>query len=290
MNSPTLAVLITCHNRRNKTLDCLHQVDAQNIPCDIYLVDDGSSDGTAEAVRTHYPSVKVFEGNGNLFWVGGMHWAFSEAMTVGYDYYLWLNDDTVIEPDTFDRLIATHAQLSQRGYPDSIIVGSTRDAETGQLTYGGRIRPSRWRRLRFDLLEPGDEPRECETLNGNCVLIPDTVAAKVGNLDNKFVHGRGDLDYGLRARLHGGSVWIAPGYIGSCSRNPFQNSWKDTDLSLVERWRKATRVKGGLYPREWTCFARRYGGGLWWLYWLSPYVRLLASSVFKNLEYRSQQR
>lgn len=282
MNSKKLAILMTCHNRCQTTLNCLGKVNAQNVPCDIYLVDDGSSDGTAEAVKTHYPSVKLLEGDGNLFWVGGMHWAFAEAMKVGYDYYLWLNDDTSLDPDAFQRLLDTHAQLCQLGYPDSIVVGSTRDAQTGQLTYGGRIRPHRWRPMRFELLPPSDRPRESETLNGNCVLIPETVAAKVGNLDNRFVHSLGDFDYGLRARRLGCSVWVAPGYIGSCSRNPFRDSWKDTNLPAIERWRQATGVKGALYPREWTYFARQYGGGLWLVYWLSPYVRLLASAVFKN--------
>ena len=43
-----IAVLITCHNRKEKTLHCLQNLYKQSITCDVYLVDDGSIDGSSE--------------------------------------------------------------------------------------------------------------------------------------------------------------------------------------------------------------------------------------------------
>ena len=281
MSQPRIAVLMSCHNRRDTTLTCLTAIYAQDIPCDIYLVDDGSSDGTSEAVRASYRAVKILQGNGNLFWGGGMQLAFSTALEAGYDFYLWLNDDTKLAPNALRQLLNTH-----QSHPNSIVVGSTQDPISGELTYGGMVRQSRWRRLNFSLLPPTEQAQECETMCGNCVLIPHSVASRVGTIDGDiFTHEFGDWDYGLRARQLGFSVWIAPGFIGTCSNNPLRGSWKDTNLSLIERFKKADKLKGGLQPRVWQEFARRHAGAFWLIYWASPYVRLVVASVFKSLEH-----
>ena len=94
----SIAVLMTCHNRVNSTLECLahlyEQTALDRVVLSVYLVDDGSSDGTGEQVHERFPDVNVLKGDGSLFWNGGMHRAFGEALKVGFDYYLWLNDDT----------------------------------------------------------------------------------------------------------------------------------------------------------------------------------------------------
>lgn len=284
MSHQRLAVLMACYNRKEKTLSCLKSVYRQDIPCDIYLTDDGSSDGTAEAVRAKYPVVKILEGDGNLYWGGAMRWAFAEALKVGYDYYIWLNDDITLDLNAFSKLLSTHHYLIERGKSDSIVAGSMRDPITGKPTYGGVVRLSRWQPLKFTALEPGDEPKECDTICGNCVFIPHSVVAKVGNIDEIFPHVLGDYDYGLRARQQGCSVWIAPGCVGVCSRNPPTTSWKNPHLPLRERWKKMNSIKGSP-PKILKTMAQRHAGSFWYIYWLTPYVRLVASSIFKNLSH-----
>ncbi|MFB2918682.1 glycosyltransferase family 2 protein [Aerosakkonema funiforme] len=288
MNHVPLAILIACYNRRDQTLKCLQALYEQNVSCDVYLVDDASSDGTSDAVRANYPTVKLIQGKGNLFWGGGMRLAFSEALKVGYDYYLWLNDDTTLEADAIAKLLDTHHKLASQGYPNSIVVGSTRDPVTKKPTYGGQVRYNRWRRLKFKLVEPGEQPQQCQTMNGNCVLIPAAVAEKVGNIDDAFPHQLGDYDYGLRARQKGCLVWIAPGYIGTCSRNSYSGSWKDSNQPLAKRLEKVFSLKG-MEPREWKIYTKRHGGIFWYLYWIFPYLRVIISSVFKQMDYSSTE-
>jgi len=94
----SIGVVITCHNRKEKTIASLkkliNQDDIDTLDVKIYLVDDGSTDGTSEAIKNNFPQVNIIKGDGTLFWNGGMRGAFSKAMENGHDYYLWLNDDT----------------------------------------------------------------------------------------------------------------------------------------------------------------------------------------------------
>ena len=84
-----VAILLTSYNRKEKTLACLRSVYSQEsintVNVEIYLVDDNSTDGTGEAVKTEFPNVNVFKGSGDLFWAGGMRYAWREAIKNLYE-------------------------------------------------------------------------------------------------------------------------------------------------------------------------------------------------------------
>lgn len=290
MNCDRIAALLTCYNRKLLTLACLKALFNQKlkseVTIDVYLVDDGSTDGTAEAVTQSYPQVKILQGDGSLFWNGGTRLAFAEAIKHDYDYYLWLNNDTLLNPNALSNLLETFQHLRAQGEHRAIVAGSTCDPNTKALTYGGVIRRSRWRPLKFDLLEPGEVAKRCDTINGNCVLIPREVVQVVGNLEPAFTHYAGDWDYGLRAQRQGCTVWVAPGYVGTCSQNYQPGDEADSSVAISEGLKKISQPKGlpvkeqVLHPfGEWKVFAQRHGGLLWPIYWLIPYRRLLGISL-----------
>lgn len=62
-----IAILLTCHDRKEKTLKCLHSLYSTYKNYDTYLVDDGCTDGTPEAVMATFHNVHIIKGNGNLF-------------------------------------------------------------------------------------------------------------------------------------------------------------------------------------------------------------------------------
>lgn len=267
-----VAAVLACFNRRELTLACLRSLRAQQIPgvdLDIFVLDDASNDGTAAAIAQAFPEVTVLHGNGQLYWNGGMRRAFAAAIAGDYDSYLWMNDDTRLDDGALAVLLGTVAVLRDRGEEAVIVAGSTRHPDTGALTYGGRIRGSRTRPLRFELVEPAGEPRPCETMNGNIALIPRAVVQRVGNIDPAFRQKMGDYDYGLRARAAGCSVWVAPGTIGTCASHPERRTG---ERPLRDELRRLWSVKE-LPPGPWAVYARRWGGRLWPLRWLSPYVR-----------------
>jgi GT2 family glycosyltransferase len=280
-----IATLITCHNRKAKTLACLDALFQNGLPegysLEVFLVDDGSTDGTEQAVRERYPRVNIIMGDGNLYWNGGMRVAFAAAMERGFDYYLWLNDDTLLYPTAIETLINTALALPAKQGNNVIVVGSTRDENDGRLTYGGVIRPSKWKATTFALISPRDVPVECETMNGNCVLIPYEVAQKAGNMEPKFAHAMGDLDYGLRASYAGFSIWVMAGFAGTCANNAVTGSFNDASLSVTVRLRKMIQPKG-LPPSAWRVFTQRHTGILWPIFWLWPYAKVMLKGLIKK--------
>jgi GT2 family glycosyltransferase len=280
----TVAVLMTCHNRREKTLACLAAVFRSQMPLDhaleVFLVDDGCTDGTAHAVRERYPQVNIAQGDGSLYWNGGMRMAFAIAMERACDYYLWLNDDTLLYSAAIGTLIATSCDLQARQGKGVIVVGSTQDASDGALTYGGVVSQSWWKPIGFDLVQPRDAPVECVSMNGNCVLIPIEIVRAVGNLEPKFAHAMGDQDYGLRARSAGFAIWIMPGFAGTCSSNAVTGSFKDASLPVAVRLRKMMQPKG-LPMSSWRVFTQRHAGIFWLVFWAWPYFKVLITGLLR---------
>lgn len=275
----TIAVLLTCHNRKAETVRCLEFIARQklleDIAVQVYLVDDGSTDGTAAAVKEVCPKAILLQGNGSLYWGGGMRQAFAEAMKDGYDFYLWLNDDVTLAENALNFMVTTYQALVSTGHSKSILVGSTKDPQIGELTYGGWRMGSWPRPLHFNAVVPSGTMQPCDAMNGNCVLIPQEVARLVGNIDSTFTHTMGDFDYALRARKKGCAVWVVPGYIGTCTRNSSEGSWRDPDASFSERVERVQDPKHGLPFREWRIFVRRHGGFFWFLTWFFSYRKLL---------------
>jgi GT2 family glycosyltransferase len=271
-----IAVLITCHNRCHKTLACIQAIFSSHLPeiatIHVILVDDGSTDGTRESIREKFPSVEIIVGDGNLFWNRGMHIAFSRALEIGFDAYLWLNDDTILYPDAISRLISTAIDLKSRLHIPCVVVGATAN-NTGKLTYGGSVAVNRIRRFQYRKVWDAHIPVECEVMNGNCVLISRDVAEVVGNIDPEFEHAMGDTDYALRVRKAGMRVFVAPGFAGTCDINPIAGTFSDERLNVVDRWRHITSRKG-LPLRSWHRFTKRHGGMFWYLYFVWPYIKV----------------
>ena len=277
-----IAVLMTSHNRRELTLASLasvfRQEGAEDFELAVFLVDDGCTDGTGEAVRSRFPQVRVLEGNGSLYWNGGMRMAFDAAMKEGFDGYILLNDDTVLYDDALLRVVRSARAEQEAGRP-RVVVGSTRSPETGKHTYGGFAMRTRGLAMWGEPVMPHvSEAVVCDTMNGNFALIPAEIVAAVGNLEERFRHQFGDLDYGLRARRAGFEVVVAPGYVGLCSANTTASVWRDSSVPLARRWKSVLSPKG-VPVKEWLLFTRRHYGWRWVHYALSPYLRMLTAGL-----------
>lgn len=271
---PMLAVLITCHNRRETTLRALHQIAAQAPVFDVrvFVHDDASTDGTVAAIEASFPDTVIVHGKGDAFWNGGLYHAWLAARQHGADFYLWLNDDVSLDEDAFARLSNTVIALRQtRPRDDFILVGATRDAQD-RVSYGGMRRASTPLRFYLAPVLPSDHLQAIDAFNGNIVLVPGAVVDKIGLNDPAYFHNWGDLDYGLRARKAGIQPMLMPGTLGICADNDAkrQLGYGSPHLSLAQQWKKVNTHHGLPYASWWR-LTRRHSGIWWPFHFLLPY-------------------
>lgn len=240
-----IAVLITAYNRKQKTLECLNSLEKQQLPAgtilEIHLTDDASSDGTATAVKENFPYINIYSGTGNLFWAGGMRYTWSKALATKANFYLLVNDDTILSNNAI-LVLLTHIQHFKT---PTICIGSTVDVGTGKTSYGGSRLTSK-RRWKSEMLEASPEFKQCDFGNANIMLVPAEIVEKIGILSDVYTHSLADYDYTLKAKKAGFNVVVAPGFLGSCV-DDHGNNWKSKNTSLKERMQYLRSPKGLAY-------------------------------------------
>ena len=266
---------MTCHDRREKTLLCLDHLYASQVPIgflfEVYLVDDGCTDGTQDNVRERYPNINILHGKGNLYWNRGMHCAWREAAKKEYDYYLWLNDDTNLYQNALQTMLASANATNS----EAAICGTTvSPTNTREITYGGYWDEGK-------VLIPNNDLQGCRWFNGNCVLIPKHVFQLVGNLDFTFRHSLGDFDYGIRSRQKYIQLFVAPAVIGTCSAHYIDPCWRRLGVPLIDRF-KSLYSPLGCNPVEFFTFDLRKSGIIIAIcHFFSIHLRALVPSLWR---------
>src|SRR5688500_17060994 len=103
---PRVLVVVLGYEQRDLTLACLASLKSQTYPrADLLVVDNGSTDGTPQAVRATHPTVAIIETGVNLGYAGGNNIRLRQALALGHDYVLLLNNDAELAPDCLATLV-----------------------------------------------------------------------------------------------------------------------------------------------------------------------------------------
>lgn len=288
-----LAVLLTCFNRKDKTIASLtalhkaHDEFSDGWEMSIYLTDDGSTDGTSEAVSKSFPYVKILKGDGNLFWAGGMRNSWSEALKGEYDAFLLLNDDTYVYPHLFDAVQKTHKFSNSNYGMGGVYVGSTVDAETKKISYGGSIFKNRFL-AKMRRLEPKNEPVPCELGNANILWVSKNVVDKIGMLADGYVHGMADYDYTLRATKKDLPVLIMPGTVGECINDHSDPYLRFMKLSLKDRYKMLHNPIGFDFVSQ-THHMKKHFPIRLPIFLLTGYFKVLCPKLYYQLLYKNRK-
>lgn len=271
----SIAVLLTCFNRKEKTLSCLRALytvqeqyvssqhnQEKQIFLDVYLTDDGCTDGTADAIRIEFMNhpIHILQGNGNLFWAGGMRKAWNEAlkMRCDWDYFLLLNDDTDILPNLFDELLSTRDYSIKRFGKEGIISGTTSAKNDHNLiTYGGDIWVNRLT-ARTRRIIPKGTPEIVDVTNANILLVHMSVVRKIGIFYKGFRHGNADYDYSNHARKAGFPVLLTGNVCGRCDND--HDSYEDYSKKIIRMSLQQRRIffhSPLKSSADYLCFIRR---------------------------------
>ena len=233
-----ISVLVACFNRKEATRKCLETLSKQldereDCLFEIYVYDDGSTDGTYEMLKNDFKNLVVKRGDGKTYWCKSMFFLMELAAERKYDFYLMVNDDVQFEDNFLSKMLDSYKKANC----SCGIVGATRSANKGNTTYGGHD-------LNKTIMSPNGDLQRCFWANWNCFLIDQEVLNRVGLIDGKYQHAWGDFDYSNRMRRQGIPIYLATDYVGECEYNSTKGTYMDNELSRCERLRKLCSPKG----------------------------------------------
>jgi GT2 family glycosyltransferase len=196
-------ILLPVHNRKEITrgfIECLAAQACQDYH--LILVDDGSTDGTAEMVLEYIPSATVLRGEGDWWWAGslqqGLNW-LKKNPPLASDVVLMTNDDAKIPPD----FIATGLALSK---PGVLMQATICDDITREVLDVGMVFDAR--KMLFRAPEPG-EPVNCLTTNGLFIRWDDLQVVG-GFFPRLLPHYGSDYEFTVRAHRKGLRLFVPP--------------------------------------------------------------------------------
>jgi GT2 family glycosyltransferase len=244
-NSLDLSICIVTYQAWDYLQACLRSIyqHTQGLDFEVVVVDNGSTDGTAEMLGRDFPEVTWIQNAANLGFTKPANQAMDAAQG---DYVLLLNPDTLIESDAFSLLVEF-----LQGHPDAGIVGPKVLNPDGSLQKPCRRSEARpWdvltyflglaERFPHDRRFSGytmsylneDTTHEAQGVSGSCMLIRRAVLEQVGTFDERFFAYQEDADFCIRARQAGWKVYYYPqarvihfGGQGGSRVQPYRSIW-----------------------------------------------------------------
>jgi GT2 family glycosyltransferase len=211
---PRVVIVILNWNGLSDTLACLESLASLNHPSgDLLVVDNGSTDGSVEAIQEQFPQVTLIENSENLGFAAGNNVGLRHALDVGADYALLLNNDTEVDPPFLQHLVQVCEADSSIGIAGPLIYYH-HDPEI-IWSAGGAID---WRRGNTcmlglnerDLDQFGIEPREVDFVSGCAMLVRLTALEQTGLLDERFYLYYEEVEWCVRIRRAGFKIVHVP--------------------------------------------------------------------------------
>ena len=222
MSRPDISIIVVSYNTRAMTLNCLAALDAalegDGVAAEIFVVDNGSADGSAAAVRGAFPGVRVIENARNA----GFGAANNQAMrSAGGEFVLLLNSDAFVRPGAIGAMVRC-----LRDHPEAGAVGPRLLNGDGSLQRSCYKFPGPGRAAAEGLLLTAAFPnhrrlgdyrawdhaggREVGFVIGACLLLRRAALDEVGMFDEDFFLYAEETDLCYRLRRAGWAVRFTP--------------------------------------------------------------------------------
>ena len=209
------SIIVLNHNTRDLTLSCLHNFVAKlrAVGWEVIVVDNGSTDGSEQAIREAFADVKVIRSERNLGFAGGNNLGLCEAQGA---VVILINSDVLAPAETLrdlaDSLLAqpttgaiSAGLMTPEGRPQAFAFGA--DPTVGYL-----LRRAAYALLGLGAMHEWDiaQPVQVDWVSGACLAVRREVVQQVGLLDENFFLYFEDNDWCLRMRQAGWRVIYEP--------------------------------------------------------------------------------
>ncbi len=215
--SPRVAIVMLSWNGREDTLACLDSLANLSYPqWFVVVVDNGSTDGSADAVAASHPDAVLVRLGRNHGFTGGTNRGIAAALERGADAVVLLNNDMLVEPGFIEPLVRAVAEDPSAAAACCQILFA--DAPDRIWYAGAPYRPGRGhhgRNIRFGEtpLPPCAAPYATDCACAGAMLISRSALEQLGLLEDDLFAYREDLEWSLRARSHGRRVLVVPASV-----------------------------------------------------------------------------
>jgi GT2 family glycosyltransferase len=212
---PKVYIITLNWNGKDDTLECLASLKKLDYPnYVIVVVDNGSIDGSASAIRAQFPEVTIIENRENLGYARGFNTGLQYAYEQGADYFLILNNDTIVDPQAVSELVKAAQGNEKIGFVTGKVywytkpeilqtVGKYRDPKKivgGLVLVGsGEIDHGQY-----------EKEQEYDFVDDVFLLVNREVYETVGGYDSHFFLYYEETDWCARVRKAGYSILFTP--------------------------------------------------------------------------------
>ncbi len=235
-------------NRRDDTLQCLQSISRANttgLEIHVIVVDDGSTDGTSDAIRKRFPDVEIVVGNGDLWYTAGTNRGISAALQRNPDYILAINNDSIFDENCILNMVEC-AEKYSRSVVGALLLNWATPHRIFQVSPRWETWKGGWRHWYHQTVwTVPQQPWEVELIVGNCVLYPAQAIKETGLMDEKRLPQFGDAEYTPRMRRRGWRLIIEPRARVFCKPNDKTIGFRDK--SIREKFRLLFSDRTGLY-------------------------------------------
>ena len=196
-----ILVIVVTYNGMKWLERCLGSVRASEVPADLYVWDNDSTDGSADFVRSRFPEARLVRSADNLGFAEANNMGMRHALEKGYDYVYLLNQDAWIEPSTLGTLVAAN-----QAHPGFAVLSPL------QMTAGLEALDKQFEKLlkRWPVGPAMTEPVAVRRVMAAHWLVSRKALEKVGLFSDLFPIYGNDDNWCDRARYHGFMIGIVP--------------------------------------------------------------------------------
>lgn len=223
---PDVSIAMVSLNCWGVLKDCLDSLRASDpsVTHELFLVDNGSTDGTRENVRAQYPEVTLVENAENAGFLKGTN----QGIRLGRGrYVLWLNPDTILRPDSLRQMVDFLEAHPQAGIVGPRVLNAdgsfqpqckrgmpTPAASLAYYAKLDRLFPQSHTLGQYLLrFLPEDQANQVDAVSGCCLMARRGVVDDIGLLDEDLKQWGEDIEWCVRAKKAGWEVWYNPASV-----------------------------------------------------------------------------